>query len=277
MPLWTNANADLMIQHPAITQEWCATNLTIPDANYSAEFARFINRTGLGYQPQRTDTDRRCFKIANRKSAYGGVLVSELGYLTPLGQEYYHDIKQIYQQLTLLMHETGEKLPNPTDSEVLANTNQMDRLILKGVLSPRSVKYLRIMASLADPPNVNDPTANQPVLLDEDLFDNVLSYQGDQVLSTGFLRVRPNERIAFEQLVKYGFVDLLSLPKPPEKRNRGRNPIAAKITPIGAKFYALWVQKFDPLVQQERSWQQEFTDQLDQNVVTRPPLRPQDQ
>lgn len=267
MPLWTNANADLLIQHPALSQEWVASNLTLPDAQYSAEFARFINRTGLGYLPHRTDTDRRCFKIANRKSAYGGVLVSELGFLTPLGQEYYSDIKRIYQLLTLNMQETGEKLPNPTDSAVLDQTTQMDRLILKGVLSPRAMKYLRIMAGLTKGPINADvavlPGNGTPMLLDDDLYENVISYQGEQVLTTAFMRTRPNERMAFEQLVKFGLVDLLSLPKDPEKRNRGRNPIAAKITAIGAKFYALWEQKFDPLIQQERTWQAELSDDLD--------------
>lgn len=279
MPLWTNANADLMIQHPVISQEWAAANLSIPDAQYSAEFARFIHRTGLGYLPHRTETDRRCFKIANRKSAYGGVLVSELGYLTPLGQEFYADIKRIYQLLTINMQETGEKLPNPTDSEVLDKTTQMDRLILKGVLSPRALKYLRIIATLAKDKPEEQST---PMLLDDDLLDNVITHDGAQVLATAFMRVRPNERLAFEQLVKFGLVDLLTLPKLPEKRNRGRNPIAAKITPVGAKFYALWEQKFDPLIQQQRSWQAEISEQLDAPqpnypMLTRPPIRPQDQ
>jgi hypothetical protein len=276
MPLWTNANSELLILHPAIGQEWAAENLALPEAEYSAEFARFLNRTGLGYLPQPDPSDRRSFFIANRKSAYGASLVSELGYLTPIGQEYYQDIKRIYQLLTLHMQETGEKLPNPADTENLENITQMDRIILKGKLTPRSLKYLRIIANLNTP---TDPLQPSQPIFDEAIAENVIRHAGERVLLTAYLRVRPNERLGLEQLIKFGLVDLLKLPKPTENRNRGRNPIAAKITPIGAKFYALWEDKFNPLVQQERSWQQEFADENPQlslspaptTTLTQPP------
>jgi len=261
MPLWTNGDAEILIQHPAITQDWWMANIANREFDYSAEFARFINRTGLGYLPDEANpSDKRCLTIATRKSAYGAYLVSDLGQLMPVGQEVYADVKRIYQALTLHMQQTGEKLPNPADPIFLAETNQMDRFILKGKLSPKAIKYFRIIAHLAGMTIGVTPTLSAEIVeqIAEIRLKDTEDSPTEKLLSTAFLRNRPTERYAFEKLVQYGFVDLVNLPKP-DVRQRGRHPVAARITPVGRKFYQLYANQFDPQIQQERAMVAEWT------------------
>lgn len=212
-----------------------------PFAQMSYEFASWITGWDRGVTG-RDEHQKRNFAIATRKSCYAGPLMTELGMFTKDGllvleraKSYMIALRRHYESFGV----TGDDVPS------WDNVDDMERIVLAGQITAKQIAMLR---NLYVKVNGYDETFQTKfsLALPTDVDDIYREVDGITYLMTATFRTYTKVRLQFEQLVKYGLLELHILPKLPEHEGRGRAPIGARFTEQGIKFYEDFLNRYDP-------------------------------
>lgn len=276
----TQLSEQLMAIHPALHSK-DLTDRVSGRFEFSYEFAYFMNAWGNGHVGD-SPYHYRNFFIAQRKSCFNPPLINDLGYLTDNGRLVYNDAKHIMAAIRTYHDSLGQILPNPEElpddptDPAWDFFSGLDHVLLYGVLSLRALQYLTLLYTAKHEPheltgnlNVAQTVRKIPKIAGDGQISYALvgkNKHGAEIyltehdrdilfeitepvkkyMLTGSLHRRPTFRREFETLVRYGFVTLHTLPKKPHQTGRGRGPVGAMISPMGARMFRAYVETFDP-------------------------------
>jgi hypothetical protein len=212
-----------------------------PEHQMSLEFATFLKKWEQG-DVGRTEFHMRNFKIATRKGCYPEPLLDQLGIFTEAGLRVLARAKSLLEQVTRYYQSMGLSISAVPTWEDAAS---MDTILLAGQITHRNLTFLKTLHNHAFPVDFGKFTMlsmEMPV----DIQFQFYKYNGISYLLTGALRNLPHRRKDFELLVKYGLVDLTNLPKPLERKGRGRAPVGATLTVAGVRFFEHFLDLNDP-------------------------------
>lgn len=223
----------------------------IPDPNaypkefeMSYEFAEFITGWSLG-RIGRTPFHTRNFRIAQRKSCYPKPLMNSLGMLTPDGETVLARAQQYLKQIAAYYESIGV---SRSDIPTWEQSDTMDTIVLAGMLETKNIIFLKTLYNHLFPMvEVTLETTHLDYQMPNDIEFEFREYKGTSYMLTGPLREVPHKRLAFELLVKWGLVELESLPKLDIQRGKGRAPVGATLTQQGIKFYRDYLNRYDPM------------------------------
>lgn len=205
----------------------------------SYEMVLHLARLNSGTVDFKSDTAKRCKKIAVRKGCYKDPLMHEAGFLTDnAGQRALLDAKIIYGRIMAWHRVHGTNLPSVDE------TITMDEIIPWGNLSLYSLRMLQLAWELS--PDERKPkkfVALEPVQFEWDL--DVVEVDQEPYALLASIRDNIHTRRAVEALIKFGLVDLVTLPKAADKKGRGRGRAGFHISAAGIRFFSDYLDNFN--------------------------------
>lgn len=202
--------------------------------DFSQEMVEFLAKLSRGQVDWKSETAKRCFLVATRKGCYPEPLMHPMGFPTDVGERAILDAKIIQARIQIYHHVNG----------TTGNDAAMDEIIVFGNISNYAIRMLQLLWDLV--PDDRKPIKGDgmpPVPYSWDLAK--ITIEGETYALMGSVRHNIHIRKAIDSLIKFGLVDLLNLPKPPENRGKGRAPVGFHISPVGIKFYQNYLENFD--------------------------------
>lgn len=232
---------DLICAHPALSSRyrelWTSSNYADQELSHTFDFSyemvAFLSRLNTGVDWQ-SDTARRCFKAASRKGCYKEPILHPMGFAAgTTGERAILDAKIIYARLLAWYRYHQTPLP-PVDQ-----TQTMDEIVVYGNISTYSLRMLQLVWTYAKP----DEHATVPPVTYSWLLKTV-DVDGETFALASSIRSNIHARTAVETLIKFGLVELSTLPKLPEQRGKGRAPVGFRITAAGQRFFSDYLSNF---------------------------------
>jgi hypothetical protein len=249
-------DTDLMFRHPAFPQDWVHNNLS-GEFEFSFEFASFLFSWGLNAIETVNPYVAKNSLVATRRGCYNPILIDSIGALTDQGKKAYTEARLSIIAIREFYQECGAPMTNHEDP----NTFQgMDEIIIYGAIPLKCTRILNQAYKL-------EHTKKDAVLISDRSWDvkfdvtEILpkdAQEPKKYLNLNVLRRHPKMRPDFEKLVKYGLIELTNLPKHDHQRGRGRAPVGASVTPLGKRFYDLFLDKLDPMLVKNHELAEEF-------------------
>lgn len=247
------------IAHPSFNAN---PNAHPEEFRMSYEFADFITGWALG-RIGRTPFHVRNFRIAQRKSCYPLPLMNALGLFTPEGEKVLARAQQFMKQIANYYESIGVAR---SDVPLWDQVDTMDTIVLAGLFETKNIIFLKTMYNRLYPlKEVNLETTHLDYEMPNDVEFEFTEHNDTTYMLTAPLRAVPHKRIAFELLVKFGLVELESLPKPISQKGKGRAPVGATLTQQGIKFYRDYLNRYDPMriakIERDRMFNEIYKDQ----------------
>lgn len=233
--------SDLICAHPALSgsyrELWTSLNYADQELShrfdFSYEMVVFLSRLNTGVDWQ-SDWAKRCLTAASRKSCYKEPILHPMGFAAgETGERGIQDAKIIYARI-LAWHRYHGTPPPPVDQ-----TTTMDEIVAYGNVSLYSLRMLQLLWMQAKPeeyasiPPISYSWNLQTVDVDGETFNLMAS-----------VRNNIHTRSAVETLVKFGLVELATLPKLPEQRGKGRAPVGFRVSAAGIRFFTDYLNNF---------------------------------
>jgi hypothetical protein len=221
---------------------------------FSLEMCEFLWAVYEGEFDSDNTVHLKCLKIASRKSCYnpplyldGFAAMSDIGYDSAI------DARIIRHFATEL--ERKGKLPFG-GSRV---ATRMDHIIPWGTLTPQAIRMLNVLWKLAPEEQKPDFKYAKPVY-PETWHEKTVVQDGTNFLLLSSIRSNTYARLAAENLIKFGLVDLTTIiPKDDEKRTKGRLPVGICISPTGIRFYTDYLKTYNMSTKSVELQKQEIT------------------
>lgn len=207
------------------------------DWELSYEFMKFVKNLYDGRYTEE-DWEKRCVKIALRRSSYNPPILNDFAILSESGAGMMSDVRYLYAVTNRYADQTGHFPRDPQEA------TKMDEIILYGKLSTYSLRMLRSLwdADETQASHTKPVTANSLALrwtYDIDLIE------GKNYILMAKIRNNVKIRTAAETLIKFGLLEVFDLPRTNDSQ-RGRPPVGAAITDLGKKFCVDFMHRFDP-------------------------------
>src|ERR1043166_592856 len=177
------------------------------------------------------ELDKKCLKIASRKSCYNPPLLTDFGTTTEEGieaTEYAICISTKISRYATTTHTPGRRGEN---------AKTMSDIVVWGTLPIRAVRLMHYLWDLL-PENVTKPKTPTNFKFD------VVGYDSRTWIRTASIRTNPNVLAAYNTLFKFGLIDLKDLRV--EGAQRGRQPVGFALSEMGRRFYQDFLNNYDP-------------------------------
>jgi len=204
---------------------------------FSYEMMRFLVAYGDGALNANDPQTRKCASIAERKGCYNPTLTNSFGYMTNEGYEAWQDAQYLQAKLHRWWRQNDKDVTNWKPS-------RMDEIVPLGTIPGYSVRVLRYLFELLPK---DEQKAHTHL---EDVKETVYTVPYEVIDGTAYglmAAVRHNmyARTAVEKLIKFGLVDLVTLPKT-NPLGRGRAPVGFTISENGKLFHVAKLEEFHP-------------------------------
>lgn len=207
--------------------------------DFSFEMVEFLANLSRGKVDWKSDTAKRCLKVATRKGCYSDPLLNPLGIFTEAGEEAAHDAKIIQGRIVRYCYVNKFDLPS------VDQTQTMDEIVVYGNVTLHGIRLLQSLWDiLPNDKKLGDGNYIPPMPYNWQL--ETIDLDGDMYMLMSSTRNNPYIRKAVDNLVKFGLVDLLNLPKHPVTKGKGRAPVGFCISATGTRFYQNYLETYDP-------------------------------
>lgn len=237
------AQNELVCTHPALDgrhrELWATSTYASQQLSgsfdFSYEMVMFLSRlnTGVDWSSQ---SAKRCLTAAGRKGCYKEPILHPMGFAAgATGERGILDAKIIQARILVWHRYHGTTLP-PVDQ-----TSTMDEIVVYGNLNLYSLRMLQLLWEMSPTkPQLN--VAVPPVFHNWSLETVDIADETYVLLSS--VRSNMHTRSSVETLVKFGLVDLVTLPKLARQNGRGRAPVGFTITDAGIRFFVDYLSNF---------------------------------
>lgn len=200
----------------------------------SYEMLNFLLRFNAGNFDVHDNSDTRCFTITKRKSCYNPLLIDGFGLFTEAGKAAAFDAKTLGRLINRLANRP----------KLWHQCGKMDEIIPYGRISRYAVQMLQSLWIAHPDHGTIDYFLKTPISA---IKLETTDIEGDAYILLERVRNNMSLRDAANELIKFGLVNLVNLPKP-LNAGRGRPPAGISLTTMGKRFFEDYLAAFDSAV-----------------------------